>query len=217
MSQNIKEIKLTKKAKYGFVTMALVAVFGIGLASLTNLDMGKKTESVTKIVEKPNDSSEDVPVVVVGDEKLDKPYSVNAGIKTYYFDINDTSSNQENALIYYNGMYSPSCAIDYFYNNVAFEVKSVFEGSVIEKKVDPLYGVTIYVRSSENPELVAVYASLSDASVAVGDTVEQGTVIAKAGTNTLNSSMGNHLNFSLLKNNKSINPLNYFGKTVKEI
>ena len=43
---------------------------------------------------------------------LFKPYSVDASIKTYYFDINDTSKNQENALIYYNGMYSPSVGID---------------------------------------------------------------------------------------------------------
>ena len=65
--------------------------------------------------------------------------------------------------------------------------------------------------------LMAVYASLTDVDVSVGDSVKQGEVIARAGSNTVNSSMGNHLNFSLLLNNKKVNPLNYYSKVIKEI
>ena len=114
-------------------------------------------------------------------------------------------------------MYTPSLGIDYFYNNTSFDVVSVFSGVVIEKKVDPLYGATVYLKSETNPNLVAVYASLSDVKVNVGDNVSQGEVIAKAGNNTINSSMGNHLSFSLLKENKNVNPLDYFSKIIKEI
>ncbi len=216
-SEKLKEIRLTKRAKYGFASMFLVAAVGIGAASIAtrgNSDDIINNEYVSNI---PIVEEKDDPVVVVEDEKLFKPYSVDASIKTYYFDINDTSKNQENALIYYNGMYSPSVGIDYFYNNNAFDVISAFKGSVIEKKVDPLYGATLYIKSEENPNLVAVYSSLSNISVNVGDKVEQGQIIAKAGNNTINSSMGNHLNFSLLKENKNINPLEYYSKAVKSI
>ena len=98
-----------------------------------------------------------------------------------------------------------------------FEVISAFSGTVIDKKVDPLYGATVYVRSKDNSNLIAVYSSLSDISVNVGDILTQGQAIAKAGNNTINSNMGNHLNFSLLKNDMNIDPLDYYSKAVKDI
>lgn len=214
-NEKLKEIKLTKRAKYGICSMFLVAALGIGVASVATRgnseDLNNQHVNVT-----PDTPDDEDPVVVVEDEKLAKPFTVDASIKTYYFDANDTSENQENALIYYNGMYSPSKGVDYFYNNTAFDVIAAFSGTVTEKKVDPLYGATLYIKSDDN-NLVAVYASLSDISVNVGDKVEQGKVIAKAGNNTINSNMGNHLNFSLLKDNKNINPLKYYSSVVKDI
>ena len=216
-NEKLKEIRLTKKAKYGFGTMFLVAAFGIGFASLAT--QASKDDYVAPVVNVDpviDDGNKEEPVVVVEDEKLVKPFSVNATIKTYYFDLNDTSKNQENALVYYNGMYTPSNGVDYFYNNVAFDVMASFSGTVIERKVDPLYGASVYIKSNDN-DLVAIYSSLSDVKVNVGDKVNQGDIIAKAGNNTINSNLGNHLNFSLLKNNKYINPLTYYSKVIKEI
>lgn len=214
-NEKLKEIKLTKRAKYGICSMFLVAALGIGVASVATMgnseDLNNQHVNVT-----PDTPDDEDPVVVVEDEKLAKPFTVDASIKTYYFDASDTSENQENALIYYNGMYSPSKGVDYFYNNTAFDVIAAFSGTVTEKKVDPLYGATLYIKSDDN-NLVAVYASLSDISVNVGDKIEQGKVIAKAGNNTINSNMGNHLNFSLLKDNKNINPLKYYSSVVKDI
>lgn len=216
-NEKLKEIRLTKKAKYGFSAMFLVAAFSIGFATIaTSANNGEVPSNNQQVTVTPDSPQDEEPVVVVEDEKLAQPFTVDASIKTYYFDANDTSANQENALIYYNGMYSPSKGVDYFYNNVAFDVVSAFSGTVTDKKVDPLYGATLYIKSNDN-NLVAVYSSLSDISVNVGDKVAQGQVIAKAGNNTLNSSMGNHLNFSLLKDNKNIDPLDYYSKIVKDI
>jgi stage II sporulation protein Q len=75
--------------------------------------------------------------------------------------------------------------------------------------------VTISLK--HNDGLVAVYSSLSEVSVNVGDKVKQGDVLAKAGTNTIDASMGNHLNFSLLKNGNYINPRDNFSKNIKDI
>jgi stage II sporulation protein Q len=197
--------------------MLLVAVLDIGFASVATRGNDEDINHNQQVTVTPETPEEDEPVVVVEDEKLSKPFVVDAIIKTYYFDMNDTSKNQENALIYYNGMYTPSTGVDYFLNNSTFDVISAFSGVVTEKKVDPLYGATLYIKSDDNSSLVAMYSSLSDIKVNVGDKVEQGQVIAKAGSNTINSSMGNHLNFSLLKNNKTINPLNYYLKLIKDI
>lgn len=214
-NEKIKEIRLTKRAKYGFSAMFLVAALGITAASIATRDIEGETYNEPVNVTPEIPENED-PVVIIEDEKLIRPFNVDASIKTYYFDASDDNDNQENALIYYNGMYTPSKGVDYFYNNSAFEVISAFSGVVSEKKVDPLYGATLYIKSNDN-NLVAVYSSLSDINVNVGDTITQGQVIAKAGNNTINSNLGNHLNFSLLKNNKNIDPLDYYLKVVKDI
>lgn len=218
-NEKLKEMKLTKRAKYGLGGIALVAILSFGVVSVVNI---KNDEDITNnnqpvIAPSEGDDDKDNSLVVVENEKLAKPFSVDASIKTYYFDANDNSETQENALIYYNGMFTPSYALDYFYNNNAFDVLASFSGEVIEKKVDPLYGATVYIKSSDNSNLVAVYASLSDINVNVGDKVTQGQKIAKAGNNTINSSMGNHLNFALLKNNKKVDPLDYYSKIIKDI
>lgn len=215
-NEKLKEMRLTKRAKYGIISMFSVGALAIAFASIATRGNVNNDEVVNVTPDIPN-IEEDDPVVVVEDEKFIKPFTINATIKTYYFDASDNSDNQNNALIYYNGMYTPSVGVDYFYNNTVFDVVSTFSGTVIEKKVDPLYGATLYIKSNENSSLVAVYSSLSNISVNVGDSVNQGQVIAKAGNNTINSNMGNHLNFALLKNNKHIDPLDYYSKTVKEI
>lgn len=215
-NEKTKEMKLTKRAKYGIGSIFLVGILSVGIASIATRGNDGDLVNNNQPVVSPDDTNNDNPVVVVEDEKLAKPFTIDASIKTYYFDVNDNSKNQENALIYYNGMYTPSKGIDYAYNNMAFDVIASFSGTVTEKKVDPLYGATLYIKNDDN-QLVAVYSSLSDIVVNVGDKVNQGQVIAKAGNNTINSSLGNHLNFSLLKDNKHINPLDYYSKVIKNI
>lgn len=215
--EKLKEIRLTKRAKYGFASMFLVAALGIGVASYATRGNANEVSNHQHVNVTPQEPSQDEPVVVVEDEKMGKPFNVDATIKTYYFDANDNNKEQENALIYYNGTYMPSTGVDYFHNNNSFDVLAAFSGTVIDKKVDPLYGATLYIRSDDNNSLVAVYASLSNVNVNVGDKVKKEQLIAKAGSNTISSSMGNHLNFSLLKDNKHVNPLEYYSKVVKDI
>ena len=216
-NEKLKEMKLTKRTKYGIISMFSVGALAITFASIATRENVVNNDDPVVNVTPDNPSIEDDPVVVIEDEKFIKPFIVDASIKTYYFDASDTSETQNNALIYYNGMYMPSLGVDYFYNNTVFDVVSAFSGTVVEKKIDPLYGATLYIRSSDNNSLMAVYSSLSDVKVNVGDNIKQGQIIAKAGNNTINSSMGNHLNFSLLKDNKNIDPLDYYSKLVKEI
>ena len=220
-NRKLKDIKLTKKAKYGIATMCLATVLSLGVASFVNEEndevVNNNQDDEQQVIVTPPVQDDEEQVVVEQKEKLVKPYTVNATIKTYYFDLADTSKNQENALIYYNGMYTPSMGVDYFYNNLSFDVVAAFSGTVIDKKVDPLYGVCLSIQSKENPELVAIYSSLSNVNLNEGDKVAQGELIAKAGSNTLNSDMGNHLNFALVKNGKNINPLSYISKEIKEI
>lgn len=212
--EKLREVRLTKAAKYTVLTTFLIGAIGFGTATIMSNGEVRPTEPVSSgNVITPDDEKEEI--VVVMEEKLIVPYTVNAQIKTYYYDLKDDSSIREKALVYYNGSYTPSNGVDYFYNNHNFDVIASFSGKVTDKKNDPMYGLTIYI-TNENG-LTAVYSSLTDVEVNVGDVVKQGDVIAKAGNNTINSSMGNHLNFSLLKDGKYINPINNFSKNIKEI
>ena len=213
-NKKIREIKLSNASKYTMLTLSLMGVIGLGAVGVSNL-IDSETEQV--ISDGVSNVEPETPeeIVSVKEEKLSNPFTVNAQIKTYYYDLNDDASIRENALVFYNGSYSPSTGMNYFYNNQNFDVVAVFSGEIIEKKVDSMYGVTVYLKHANG--LIAVYSSLSEVNVNVGDKVNQGDVLAKAGTNTINSSMGNHLNFSLIKDGNYINPRDNFSKNVKDI
>ena len=105
--------------------------------------------------------------------------------------------------------------MEYSYNNTKFDVLAAFSGVVTERKVDPLYGYMIYIKNDD--WLKAIYGSLNDISVNVGDNVKQGDVIAKSGTNTIDSTLNNHLHFALMKDGKTINPNKYYSQVLKNI
>jgi stage II sporulation protein Q len=195
-NEKLREIKLSNASKYTVLTLSLMGAIGLGAIGINNL-VNPETEQVISDGVSNVEGETPEEIVSVKEEKLERPFTVNAQVKTYYYDLKDEASIRENALVFYNGSYTPSIGMNYFYNNQNFDVVASFSGEIIEKKVDPMYGVTIYLK--HNDGLVAVYSSLSELSVNVGDKVKQGDVLAKAGTNTIDASMGNHLNFSLLK------------------
>ena len=213
-NKKIREIKLSNASKYTVLTLSLMGAIGLGAVGINNL-VNPETEQVISDGVSNVEGETPEEIVSVKEEKLENPFTVNAQVKTYYYDLKDDASIRENALVFYNGSYTPSTGMNYFYNNQNFDVVASFSGEIIEKKVDPMYGVTISLK--HNDGLVAVYSSLSEVSVNVGDKVKQGDVLAKAGTNTIDASMGNHLNFSLLKNDNYINPRDNFSKIIKDI
>lgn len=211
--EKLREIKLTKATKYTILTTFLVGILGAGIIGISISDNEESEVVSDSVVEKEEEKEEEI--VVITEEKMQLPFKVNAQIKTYYYDLNDDASKREKALVYYNGSYTPSNGVDYFYNNHNFEVVSSFSGKVVDKVVDPMYGLSVIIENENG--LVATYSSLTEVSLKVGDVVKQGDLIGKAGTNTIHSNMGNHLNFSLLKNGKYINPLANISKNIKDI
>ena len=212
-NEKLREIKLSKASKYTILTAFLIAVITGGVMS--SYKRNSDTDEVVNnenVIEEDNKEEE---ITIIVEEKLMNPYSVKAEIKTYYYDLNDDSATREKALIYYNGSYTPSNGVDYYYKDTNFDVVSAFSGKVIDKKVDSMFGASLYIKHDNG--LVAVYSSLTDIKVNIGDEVKQGDIIARAGNNTINSGIGNHLNFSLLKEGKYINPINNFSKNIKDI
>ncbi len=217
-NQKLKKVSLTKEVKAAIV-VSLLAIFLFGGIMI----FANRGGNGDQVVVNPSDDNKD-PVTPDDptpvnppqvEEKLLKPYNVNVKVERYYFDVNDPVEKQELSICEYKGRFTPSTAMEYSYNNTKFDILAAFSGVVTERKVDPLYGYMVYIKNDDG--LVAVYASLSDVAVNVGDNVKQGDVIAKAGSNTIDATLGNHLHFSLMKNNKLLNPSKYFNEVLKNI
>ena len=80
-------------------------------------------------------------------------------------------------------------------------------GTVYSVFQDDTMGTTVVIRHDGG--YVTQYASLAEeVSVKAGDTVEMGTAIGKvANTALLESAQGDHLHFSVMLNDKSIDPV----------
>ena len=153
--------------------------------------------------------------VVVAEEKLVLPFSVDATISRHYFDLDDSLDIQAKSVYYFNGVYKPNTGVDYSFNGETFEAKAAFKGTVSSIKNDTLLGYCVYINNGNG--LTAVYASLSEVKVKEGQEVMQGDIIGLAGTNAIGSDLGNHLHFAILKNDVLVNPTSFMNKKLSEI
>ena len=145
--------------------------------------------------------------------KMIKPYineQVTVG-KTYY-DYKAESKSQENSITYYDGRYIQNSGIDYVLKDT-FDVVSVLDGTVTDVKQDDILGNVVEIKHGN--DYVTTYQSLSEVTVKKGDSVTQGQVIGKSGTNKLDKDMGNHLHFELYTNGQIVDPNLYIDKELK--
>ena len=155
---------------------------------------------------------EDVPVINEV-TKLIKPYTASGvSVAKNYYDYKGEAAEQEKSIIYHDNTYMQNSGIDYVLNTT-FDVISVLDGTVTNVKEDELVGKTIEIKHDNN--YVSVYQSLSEVSVKKGDSVKQGDVLGKSGTNKLDSELGNHLHFELYVNGQVVNPTEYIDKEIK--
>ena len=99
-----------------------------------------------------------------------------------------------------------------FVHEQQFTVISILDGTVTNVKEDELLGKTIEI--THDNDYVSVYQSLSEINVKKGDSITQGQVLGKSGTNKLDQELGNHLHFELYIGGQIVNPTLYLDKEV---
>ena len=102
--------------------------------------------------------------------------------------------------------------IDFVSEN-EFDVISVLDGTVTDVKEDETLGKIVEVKHDNN--YVSIYQSLKEVSVKKGDTVTQGQVLGKSGTNELDKEIGNHLHFEFYVNGQVVDPTLYLDKELQ--
>lgn len=146
-------------------------------------------------------------------KKMIKPYTnEQVSVGKSYYDYKGESKSQESSITYYDGSYIQNSGIDYVLKDV-FDVVSVLDGTVTDVKQDEILGNVVEIKHGN--DYVTTYQSLSEVSVKKGDTVTQGQVIGKSGTNKLDKDMGNHLHFELYTNGQIVDPNLYIDKEIK--
>lgn len=204
-----------RKLKQGvWISLYLILIAGLlGSAYVVRNTMMKKSTDGDQL-DYVNHSIFEQEVPVINEvTKLIKPYiNESVSIAKNYYDYKGKAEEQEKSIIYHDNTYMQNSGVDYVLNET-FDVVSVLAGTVTSVKDDELVGKTIEIKHDN--DYVTVYQSLSEVSVKKGDTVNQGDIIGKSGTNTLDSDIGNHLHFELYINGQVVNPVDYIDKEIK--
>ena len=177
----------------------LLTIFLIKRTSLTN----KQPEEDLVTEETISDS---LPVINTTNKMINPYTDKNVKIGKTYYDYKGEEKNQENSITVHDNTYMQNTGIDFISDQI-FDVVSVQDGTVINVKEDNLLGKVVEIKHESG--LISSYQSLSEISVKKGETITQGQIIGKSGTNELDKESGNHLHFEIYKDGTSVNPENY--------
>lgn len=212
------------EARVGIVIGLVAVLFFSGLTLLSgwwNAPMVTTSVTTTSMLTSlttynPTTISVTSTVVAALDEKLKVPFGVNATVARSFFDVEETSEEQENAIVVFDGKYLPSKGIDYVFNDTAFAVLAACSGTVVDKVDDPIMGLTVTIEAENGVQFV--YGSMSSSTVLVGQEVTQGQEIGAAGLSAFGSDLdSHHLHFEILVSGVPVNPEDYFGQAIRSI
>ena len=145
--------------------------------------------------------------------KVINPYTdQSVTIGKYFYDYKGPKENQEKSNVYHDNTYMKNSGIDFVSEN-EFDVISVLDGTVTDVKEDEILGKIVEVKHDNN--YVSIYQSLKEVSVKKGDTVTQGQVLGKSGTNEWDKEIGNHLHFEFYVNGQVVDPTLYLDKELQ--
>ncbi|WP_462410274.1 peptidoglycan DD-metalloendopeptidase family protein [Neobacillus sp. Marseille-QA0830] len=140
----------------------------------------------------------------------------DAEIKTKFYDFNAKAADQEAALVFYNNTYQPNTGIDItMKDGKSFDVTASLSGTVTRVEEDAILGNVIEI--DHNNGIVTQYQSVKDIQVEVGDKVEQGDVLAKAGQSLFNEKAKTHVHFEIRKDGVAVNPSEFFDKPLSTL
>ena len=205
--------RLKQSVIYGIYSLAFIAIIGLIYVIESNMPKRQFNNNEYSYVSKT--IFDDVIPVVSTEEKISKPYNADdvKVLKTYY-DYKGEESSQQNSLIYYENTYMQSSGVSYGKDQI-FDVISILPGTVEEVKEDEILGKVVKIKHNDN--VISLYQCLSETTINKGDTVIQGQVIGQSGSCNLEKDIKNHVYFELLINNETVNPEDYYGKTLKDI
>jgi len=121
------------------------------------------------------------------------------------FPLHGTAAQQAAALVNYDNSYTPHKGLDIKADSgSAFTATASVSGTVTAVDKNPLEGWIVQVNSADGYQ--EEYESLADASVHVGQAVQQGQAVGTTGSNLYEANQGNHLFFEVMKAGEYVDP-----------
>ncbi|MDF2946773.1 MAG: peptidase [Bacillales bacterium] len=192
------------------VSILLIVAFVMQATSDRPIEVGqpKDTGSGSKSVV-PVTKKEEVMQMPMLDDDM-------AVIQKKFYDDKMSAEEQEAALVSYNNTFTPNTGIDITTKEgKSFDVVAALSGTVTSAEKDPVLGNIVTIDHGNG--FVTYYQSLGTVAVEPGSQVDQGQVIATAGTSLVNKEAGNHVHFELRKDGVAVNPADVMNKTLSSV
>ncbi|MDT8860423.1 M23 family metallopeptidase [Alkalihalobacillus sp. MEB130] len=153
-------------------------------------------------------SSEVIKMPVVDEEEVT--------VVGYFYDVNGSPEEQQEALVYYNNTYFPNKGMDFAHvDGESFDAAAALSGTVVKAEKDSLLGYVVEI--SHEDGVVTHYHSLESVEVEEGATVEQGDILGRAGRNSYNADAGIHVHFEIRYDGVAVNPNDVFQQPIDSV
>ena len=200
----MKKLRLKK----GVIIGAYLIAFSLtGMSAFfvsQNMQANNSTEEDIEYVNSSIIDDKEDQEVIKEEVKMVKPFT-NDQVKTlkYFYDYQAEAESQEKSILYHENTYIQNLGMDFGLTE-AFDVVSILDGTVLDVREDELLGTVVEIKHDN--DFISSYQSLSEVSVKKNDTIKQGQVIGKSGTNTIDQDLGKHLHFELYKSGEVVDP-----------
>ena len=210
----MKKLRLKKGAIIGAYLIAFSLTGMSAFFVSQNMQANNPTEEDIEYVNSSIIDDKEDREVIKEDVKMVKPYT-NEEVQTlkYFYDYQAEAATQEKSILYHENTYIQNSGMDFGLTDT-FDVVAVLDGTVVDVREDELLGAVVEIKHDN--DFISSYQSLSEVSVKKNDTVKQGQVIGKSGTNTIDQDLGNHLHFELYKSGEVVDPSKYFDQVISD-
>lgn len=210
----MKKLRLKKGAIIGAYLIAFSLTGMSAFFVSQNMQANNPTEEDIEYVNSSIIDDKEDREVIKEDVKMVKPYTnEEVQILKYFYDYQAEAETQEKSILYHENTYIQNSGMDFGLTDT-FDVVSVLDGTVVDVREDELLGTVVEIKHDN--DFISSYQSLSEVSVKKNDTVKQGQVIGKSGTNTIDQDLGNHLHFELYKSGEVVDPSKYFDQVISD-
>ena len=210
----MKKLRLKKGAIIGAYLIAFSLTGMSAFFVSQNMQANNPTEEDIEYVNSSIIDDKEDREVIKEDVKMVKPYTnEEVQILKYFYDYQAEAETQEKSILYHENTYIQNSGMDFGLTDT-FDVVAVLDGTVVDVREDELLGTVIEIKHDN--DFISSYQSLSEVSVKKNDTIKQGQVIGKSGTNTIDQDLGNHLHFELYKSGEVVDPSKYFDQVISD-
>jgi len=215
VKNKIIDVVFKKFQSYSFlIFLALILGAFFVLAQLNNSDKDKVKPVDTQPIQTTVPINQDNDAVE--NEIFKLPLNVqDPQIARNFYDSEATVEEQLASIIQVDNVFFTNNGVNYTVDlETDFNVLASLSGTVTKVRQDVLVGYLVEVEHLHG--IKTVYQSLATVNVAVGDQVDQGDLLGKAGSNNFDEESGIHVHFEVLFGNVNLNPNELIGTSINE-